>query len=257
MLDSIEFFLKFGEKQHIDEFVKGNLFCSNAESFWNIEKKQKTKGQGDTLEAGSKLIAKKLTAHSLDSNYTTKIDGNLNITIHYEQVKLVPVFCLSMVKDEDCFINENGKKIISFSEKKQKTIMEHFPKADTVAIISNPKQFIEDINNSIGHKVICEEIHYFHIDKGLPVHGNYNNSVDMEYFYYLTQDSPPVIEKGKTTYSFHSDYAYRALLCKDVFFEDENEFRIILPEEHITKGKTYPVQLNETIEVASLDSFFK
>ena len=42
----IKFLLKFGEESHLKEFAKGSLYCSNAETFWGIEDKQKIKGQG-------------------------------------------------------------------------------------------------------------------------------------------------------------------------------------------------------------------
>lgn len=55
----IKFLLKFGEESHLKEFAKGSLYCSNAETFWGIEDKQKIKGQGDILEAGSRIFFSK------------------------------------------------------------------------------------------------------------------------------------------------------------------------------------------------------
>lgn len=36
-------------------------------------------------------------------------------------------------------------------------IKEHFPKANAVAIISNPSLFLKDVENSIGEKVLYEK----------------------------------------------------------------------------------------------------
>lgn len=79
----------------------------------------------------------------------------------------------------------------------------------------------------------------------------------MEYMKYLMQDVPPVIKDGKTTYSFQADYVFRALFCKDVFFSDEQEYRIVLPHEKVSKGTSYQVKLSESIKILSLSEFFK
>lgn len=52
IMDEIRFLLKFGKKKHIEEFVDGSLFCSNAETFWGIEKDKKIKGQGTVQDSG-------------------------------------------------------------------------------------------------------------------------------------------------------------------------------------------------------------
>lgn len=81
--------------------------------------------------------------------------------------------------------------------------------------------------------------------------------MDMEYMKYLVQDTLPKVEKGKTTYSFMAEYAYRVLFCKDIFFKREQEYRIVLPEETIYEGTKYPVKIQENISIQPLDDFFK
>lgn len=67
----IKCLLKFGEESHLKEFAKGSLYCSNAETFWGIEDKQKIKGQGDILEAGSRIFSQNMTMQSLDTGSIT------------------------------------------------------------------------------------------------------------------------------------------------------------------------------------------
>ena len=43
MDEKIIYLLKFGKKEHIEEFVSGCLYCSTAETFWKIEKDNKIK----------------------------------------------------------------------------------------------------------------------------------------------------------------------------------------------------------------------
>ena len=81
--------------------------------------------------------------------------------------------------------------------------------------------------------------------------------MDMEYMKYLMQDVPPVKEDGKVKYVFCADYVYRSLFCKDVFFRQEQEYRIVLPEESISEGKHYPVKLGTGIQMMPLDEFMK
>ena len=69
------------------------------------------------------------------------------------------------------------------------------------------------------------------------------------------QDVPPIRDGNKEIYSFVADYAFRVLLCKDVFFQGEKEFRFVLPDEKIEKGTAYPVQLAEKIQIMGLDEF--
>lgn len=52
-------------------------------------------------------------------------------------------------------------------------------------------------------------------------------------------------------------YAFRVLFCKDVFFEQEQEYRIVLPKEKIEVGKSYPVQLSTDYEIFDLNTFFE
>ena len=59
-MDGINFLLKFGEQDHIKEFAEGSLYCSDAVTFWGIEDELKLRGQGDILEAGSRMFAQRM-----------------------------------------------------------------------------------------------------------------------------------------------------------------------------------------------------
>lgn len=80
--------------------------------------------------------------------------------------------------------------------------------------------------------------------------------MDMEYMRYLVQDVPPVKSDRETRYTFYADYAYRILFCKDIFFEKEQEYRIVLPDETIENGKSYPVDFSTEYEICDLNYFF-
>ncbi len=257
MDSNLRFLLKFGEKDHIEEFVSGILYCSNAVTFWGIEDKLKIKGQGDILEAGMRTFAQRMTMQEYETGKITLINMPVNAIAHIEPAKHIPVFCMFAVFDDNCETAPDGSLRIKLPAETKATIREHFPKADSVAIISNPVQFIDDIEKSIGHRMEHDCVHYFHIDKGLEIENSDQTAMDMEYMKYLMQDTPPTVEKGKKTYSFVAKYAYRVLFCKDVFFKREQEYRLILPEETIYEGTKYPVKIQESISIRPLDEFLK
>lgn len=256
-MDEVKYLLKFGEKQYLDSFANGNLYFSNAETFQNIENKQQNKGQGDILEAGTRIFAQNVVIESPNSNIALYIDCDINFLCYYKSVKKTPIFCLFAVFEDDCCFNDNGQNIINLSIKKQRMIKEHFPKANAVAIISNPSLFLKDVENSIGEKVLHEKVHYFKIDKGYEGNANQKVHMDNDYMKYLAQDTSIKNKNGNKTFTLDEKYAYRALFCKDEYFKEQQEYRIILPNIKIEKSTIYPVTISEAIKVVSLDDFFK
>ena len=249
--------LKFGKKDHIDQFSAGSLFCSDAVTLWGVEKDLKIRGQGDILEAGSRIFSNNFTMQQHGTSDTTEFNMKSNILVHYEPAEHIPVFCLYSVFPDECLMGTDGKLDIRLSDISKATICQHFPIADSFALITNPELFINDVKDSIGCRMEYGLVHYFNIDKGFDVNDGKQSAVDMEYFKYLTQDTPPISENGKKIYSFNADYVYRCLFCKDVFFSGEREYRIVLPNDYIKCGTHYPVRLSEKIKVYPIDLLFK
>ena len=254
-MGKIKFFLKFGERGHLETFSKGKLYFSNAEKFWGIEDELKIKGQGDQLEAGAMIFAQKITAYSHEDNSLIAEAGSCKGLLRIEPAKNIPVFCLFAVFEEDCSYDSDGNIIINLSDQTKKIITEHFPKANSVAIIDNPDSFVHDIEQSIGYEIKHELVGYFNLDSGLDTDDG-RKAMDMEYINYIMQDSPPVVEGKSTTYTFYADYAFRVLFCKDVYFSEEQEYRILMPTETILESKIYPAQITSKITVMSIDDFF-
>ena len=42
-----------------------------------------------------------------------------------------------------------------------------------------------------------------------------------------------------------------------MFFEEEREFRFVLPEDHILMGTSYPVNLTEEYKIEELEAFIR
>ncbi len=253
---NIKFLLKFGKRTHLEDFVNGLLYCSNAEQFWKIEDEQKIKGQGDTLEASTIMHAQNITLlEPKTSNIIAQL-GQSKGKVGFEPAKKIPVFCLFAVYEDDCIHEVNGDLKINLSEEKKAKIREHFPNADAVVVIPNPETFIHDVENSIGCEIVADSIRYFNIEDGF-ITNDGQIAMDMEYSMYLCQDTPPVKENGKNRYSFNAAYVYRILQCKDVYFSCEQEYRIILPRKEIENGTKYPIHMSTKYEIQDLDDFFK
>lgn len=250
-------FIKFGRKDHLEQFSTGSLFCSDAVTLWGIEKDLKIKGQGDILEAGSRIFTNNFTMQQHGTGRTTNFNMNSNILVHYDPAEHIPVFCLYSVFSDECIMGADGNLDIRLSDKSKSTILQHFPNADSFALVTKPTLFISDVSDSISCRIEHGLVHYFNIDKGLYVNSGEQTAVDMEYFKYLTQDTAPVSENGKTIYSFNADYVYRCLFCKDVFFSGEREYRVVLPNDYIMCGTHYPVKLREAINVYPIDVILK
>ena len=251
----IKYLLKFGKREHLESLVSGNIYCSNAITFWGIEDKLKIKGQGDILEAGTRMFAQKMIMQHPDTKEVIAKCGKANGLVRIEPSEKMPVFCMFAVYEDDCKVDITGASIINLSDDKKQTIREHFPNADAVAVIPNPEEFIEDVKRSIGTEIKAEKVNYFHIDKGYETTDG-EIAMDMEYMKYLMQDASPEKVDGGIRYTFYADYAFRVLFCKDVFFEKEQEYRIVLPNETIEAGKSYPVRLSKDYEIIDLHTFF-
>lgn len=255
-MSKIKFLLKFGKREHLESLVEGNIYFSNAITFWGIEDKLKIKGQGDILEAGTRMFAEKMIMQYPDTREVIAEYVNTNGLMRVEPATKMPVFCMFAVFEEDCKVDEYGNTIINLSNDKKQTIREHFPNADAVVIIPNPEEFIEDIRKSIGTEIKAEKVNYFHIDRGYKTNDD-RTAMDFKYMKYLLQDATPEKVGERTRYVFYVDYAFRILFCKDVFFEQEQEYRIVLPTEKIEVGKSYPVQLSTDYEIYDLNTFFE
>jgi len=140
-------------------------------------------------------------------------------------------------------------------DKIKRDIVDHFEKADSALIIHNPASFLNDLQNSIKSDVKSDLVHYFHVEGYPRDDGSF--SLDLEYFKYLCQDTPPRRTEDGLVYSFAPDYVYRVLFCKDIFFTNEQEFRILLPKDFIKEPTEYSITYNESrMTLVSLDDLF-
>lgn len=255
-MSKIKFLLKFGERKYLERLQQGHLYFSNAKRFHEIEEMQLIKGQGDRLEGNSIIATTNVNIVDDNKSCITKTIKNVNIKICYSDAEKIPVFCLFACYSDNCIENLDGTYRFLLPNDTIKVITKHFPKADTVAIIRKPDDFIDKVDCSIGTECKSDLVHYFNI---IPMKTDNNQQVnDYDYMLFLTQDTPPTINNnGESRYTFYSDYIYRVLQCKDKFFEKEQEYRFILPKIKIDEPKEFDVCINSAdIELKDLNDFF-
>lgn len=254
-MENIKFLLKFGQRKHLEQLKDGNLFFSNALILRGIEENLRIKGQGDKLEGSSKLFSNNIKMINNETGDIVAEGIKVNAIFHFEPADKIPVFCLYAVYSDEC-IEFDGELIIKLSENTKNTIRTHFPNANAVAIINDPEVFVDDVCNSIHSEVKADLVNYFNIANGYDMNSANHKAIDIDYMKYLMQDVPPIVEDNKKIYSFQAKYVYRSLLCKDVFFSNEQEYRILLPERQIEQGTFFNVSLSKDIKICDLDDFF-
>ena len=232
-----------------------DLLCAgNGKLCMRNEDNLKIKGQGDRLEASSRIFAKSISIFDWEDGHFV---GNLPSSsglVRYEPAEQIPVFCLFTVFEKDCSLTSDGITKICLSKDLKDTVRTHFPEADTVAIIDDPMQFILDVVNSISSEVKHGNVEYFNIDKGYQ-RDDGSVAMDMDYMRYLMQDTPAIVEGNRKTLRFLEKYVYRCLFCKDNYFRDEQEYRIVLKDEKIQSSKVYQINFTKNFDVLDLNDF--
>lgn len=251
-LEKIQFLIKFGERKYMERLAKGYLYFSCAKKLREIEEKLKCKGQGDCLEGASRMHGTDMELYDYETGMLWKRVPKVNMVVHYEPANNIPVFCLFTCYKDDCISDNEDNWHIEISDKIISDIKEHFNKADTAAIITNPTQFVDDVNKAFNNSAKVEQVHYFNVD-GI-VMDNGQIVQDLAYHKYLTQDVPPERVNGQTKYRFSSKYVYRCLFCKDKYFENEREYRILLPDKKIIEPQEFYVETSSPIKLYDINT---
>ena len=141
--------IKYGEKEHLEQIIKGTIRFAPSQEYINLEEALHNKGQGDLLEGRLKIkIQGGKISHSEANEFLGSLPPNSTITISVQDVNNMPVFCLSQYGNEYIteYVDEQNYSI-SLSADKISGIRSDFPKATHALVIYEPNKFIKSIYN--------------------------------------------------------------------------------------------------------------
>lgn len=240
-MEGLRFLLKFGEKKHMERLAEGYLYFSNAKSFRKIEEKLLIKGQGDLNENVIEIPATSFVAkYPGTDDVAFEVNTHSAVNLFNAESDDYPVMCFYACTDEDCNL-EDGKYKLNLSEETKDTIKQHFPKADTVAIINSPEIFIEDCEKTLK-ELKHEHVNYFKLHNTKYLDGRY-----MAYLFNISINNLG----NMNSFSFRNSEAYRLLFCKDEYFKSEKEYRFVLNLR--TKDLPKDYKINTTSDIILKD----
>lgn len=220
-----KFMIKYGKEQHLQQIVDGKLRFAPSQTYIKIEEQQHNRGQGDLLEGKMKIKLESLRLHNpKTNNFICELPKSTGI-ISIQDVNNIPIFCLSQYSIEDIKII-NGEDVIVLNREKLESIKKDIPEATHALIIIEPEKFISDVRGILGYEIISDGIHYY----------DYNINT-MEMLMFLTTGCTEIKTNQKLSMTYEN--RYRHLLCKDIDFETQQEYRFVVLNELITEPKFY------------------
>lgn len=187
--------------------------------------------------------------------------SDLSLSIEFDATGNIPVFCIMCLLEEDCEIQEkDGRRILTVSGISRDTIRSHFPKADTAGVFFQPQQFIDSLAK-LGLP-FCDSVRYF--DFSL-------NGINIDMVKYICQNHGVASKNNRCLASMYWEESngervplllteqnmHRILFCKDNYFAEEKEFRILLPRKRILKPREYTIRWGKQFKAMfTLEEFF-
>lgn len=231
--------IKYGKEEHLKQIVNGKLRFTPSETYINIEKNQHNKGQGDLLEGKMVIHIEHANLHDLENpNNTYKLTKN-KIILSIQDVTKMPVFCLSYY--EDNYISQiQNESYIKLNEQHIDSLEKDFPEATHALIILEPKRFIHDVTGVSNHRIIGDYIHY------------YDYSINtLQMLMFLTTGSEEY-NKKVSHFTMLDKNGYRHLLCKDISFQNQREYRFICLDELVDHPIFYPFNFTSKYLIVTL-----
>lgn len=106
-LEALGIHVKFTKPEFLDGLLDGGLYMNNFNTFIELEKMTKKKGQGDKLEAG--FVVRGDNAKIYYKGVEVGTANFAEVVERYEEAKKVPVFCFSGFESKDIRVVEENK----------------------------------------------------------------------------------------------------------------------------------------------------
>lgn len=230
--------LKFGKREHLEQLAKGDLFFSPLEKFKILEIETSNKGRGDRNE-GRYVIKKPKNIRlyklkedgSYESNPSFVIEKLDELPINLPVLNNLPVLCFTKLE------NRNNIKNKIIDKTMLKKFMKDFDDIDSVLVIKNPTQFLDNINTNLSVDVFHSEVFY-----------EEKETIQFNDFVNIGTVSNVIGKK----YTVDTLNVHKIAFRKDVYYEYQQEFRIVLPSEKIKDSKIYKFKPIDEFQIISL-----
>lgn len=235
----IKFMVKYGKAEHLQQIIDGSLRLTPSQTYIKIEEAQHNKGQGDLLEGKMKIQMESARLYDINTHELIRVLPKSTGVISIQDVSDMPIFCLSHYGSE--YIRENnGNFYIQIDEKHLESIKKDFLDATHALVILEPEKFIYDIKNIEGTEFVCDKIQYYNYDI---------NTIQM--YMFLTNGDTEI--KTNKELSMTYENRYRHLLCKDIAFENQREYRFIGLDELIKEPVARPFTFTSRYLLVPID----
>jgi len=246
-LEQILFFVKFGEREHLQSLANGNAYFSNAGSFIKTEQELRSKGQGDANEGKLFLPSSNVTARDLKTDQVI-LQSNLlsHLTLGFDGLNTIPAFCVTAGFQNNCaFYRGEQDYRIKFSSEHERTIRSHFPKADSALLTTDPTAFIENICTAFNEECHHDRVRYFDMVR----------PTTALLAYLLGEKEGFEMVKG-IHYSINTENVHNVLFCKDLFFKMQQEYRFLIQHRVIKQPTVFDIAPIKDCSIFALDCFF-
>lgn len=235
----VSFFIKYGEKEHLQQIIDGQLRFTPSQAYIKFEETQHNKGQGDMLEGKMKIHFESAKMYHPETQELLGTLPNSNVIVNIQDVSNMPIFCLSHY-DESYIQCTSDEKIIKIDDEHIKNVRRDFPKATHALIILEPEAFIQSVLDISDKKFANGEIKYFDYDI---------NSLQM--YMFLTTGGEEI--KTNEALSMTYENRYRHLMCKDIDFANQREYRFVETSTLIDSPTKYEFKFKSKYLLVSID----
>ncbi|MGI6688242.1 MAG: hypothetical protein ACOX6Y_07825 [Christensenellales bacterium] len=236
--DRIFMLLKFGEDMYMNYLhEKGEICMRPVRYYRELERKSNIRGQGDMYDSILPLGEGRFTFIPEDGGPILQgTASDSYIGLYNDNF----IYCMTAITSKNLYggmlDKENGvliDAIFKFTQEEKKAIRAHFPNADSVVFFHNTPEFLRDFDNKMQQKRI----------------GLSKNMVSYQHL------KPLTIENIKRFH--HNPMSF--VFTKDLYFECEQEFRVMLDKKASNIQEKYIIQIGDQQHYShkvSIDEFF-
>ena len=224
------FLLKFTD--YPDELLNGNIYMGNLKKYIDIEKENGVKGMGDMLEASQVYRDMDITMRDNSNNQVVLKGKAPSMILRWEGDEKKPVFCTFLLTEQhfkfDFEDEENMHFVLDIEETEIQHMLESF--SETLVLI-DATAFIKRFDAKSlekGYNIVRGSVSYDDL--------SINNTNRIKSYF---KDNSQVF------------------FWKDIFFEKQNEYRIVILNEEVEDAMKFNIgDLNDIATKHNAREFF-